>query len=415
MKSILISIAAMGLILAPAVIVSADTSTASVQTLIQTLQAQIATLQAQLNALVTAQSAVIAASGDVTQTATLLRNLREGMSGDDVKTLQAILAKYPDIYPEGLISGFFGKATAKAVRRFQQRENLDSVGTVGPRTLARLLKELEKDPLDHEEDDEQGDNQEGNHDKDKRQKHPCAIVPPGHLIAPGWLRKHGNDRPIVPPCQKLRHDGKHGDDESTTPDTTAPVISGISARDLITTSVHIAWNTNEKSTSKVWYATTSPIVAASTTPSVGSFDLTKGHNLGITGLAPHTTHYFVVVSSDRSGNSSTSSQQSFITLTIPDTTAPVISGVSATMVTGSTAHIVWATDELADSSVWYSTSTPVNAMTASTTHSASLVLSHDSLLSNLATSTTYYYLAGSVDGSGNRATSTQSFFMTLTQ
>ena len=66
------------------------------------------------------------------------RELDEGMSGDDVSTLQQFLAQDPELYPEGLITGYYGSLTTDAVRRFQTRYGLSQVGRVGPQTLAKL-------------------------------------------------------------------------------------------------------------------------------------------------------------------------------------------------------------------------------------------------------------------------------------
>jgi peptidoglycan hydrolase-like protein with peptidoglycan-binding domain len=72
----------------------------------------------------------------------LSRRLHQGDKGDDVKTLQEILATDPDIFPEGKVTGFFGPLTAKALRRFQERAGLEGVGEVGPKTLELLNKFL---------------------------------------------------------------------------------------------------------------------------------------------------------------------------------------------------------------------------------------------------------------------------------
>ncbi|MFH1956809.1 MAG: carboxypeptidase regulatory-like domain-containing protein, partial [Patescibacteria group bacterium] len=46
--------------------------------------------------------------------------LRYGMTSDDVKRLQELLASDSEIYPEGIISGWFGQLTRKAVMAFQK-------------------------------------------------------------------------------------------------------------------------------------------------------------------------------------------------------------------------------------------------------------------------------------------------------
>lgn len=67
--------------------------------------------------------------------------LTKGLTSDEVKTLQEILSKDPDVYPEGIISGFFGSLTERAVMRFQTKHGIEQTGTVGPKTRAKI-KEL---------------------------------------------------------------------------------------------------------------------------------------------------------------------------------------------------------------------------------------------------------------------------------
>ena len=69
---------------------------------------------------------------------TLTRQLEEGNSGTDVTSLQTYLAKDPTIYPQGLITGYFGSLTKSAVSNFQARNGIETVGRVGPVTMAAL-------------------------------------------------------------------------------------------------------------------------------------------------------------------------------------------------------------------------------------------------------------------------------------
>lgn len=66
------------------------------------------------------------------------RDLVFGMSGNDITQLQSLLASDKSIYPEGLITGYFGSLTRAAVRRFQAKYVLPQVGRVGPLTRAKL-------------------------------------------------------------------------------------------------------------------------------------------------------------------------------------------------------------------------------------------------------------------------------------
>lgn len=61
-----------------------------------------------------------------------------GSTGQDVTTLQTLLASSPSLYPAGLVTGYYGLLTKTAVAQFQIAHNLPPVGRVGPLTLARL-------------------------------------------------------------------------------------------------------------------------------------------------------------------------------------------------------------------------------------------------------------------------------------
>src|SRR3989344_119226 len=80
----------------------AQTSATSSQPTIQEMLAKIQELQTQIKQLQEQTQQM------VVQLAT---TLRQGAQGDQVKILQAILAADQGIYPEGIISGFFGPLT----------------------------------------------------------------------------------------------------------------------------------------------------------------------------------------------------------------------------------------------------------------------------------------------------------------
>ena len=67
----------------------------------------------------------------------LTNDLSRGSQGADVEKLQQFLAQDSSIYPEGLVTGYFGPATERAVKRFQAKYGI-SVGRVGPQTRAKL-------------------------------------------------------------------------------------------------------------------------------------------------------------------------------------------------------------------------------------------------------------------------------------
>jgi collagen type VII alpha len=64
--------------------------------------------------------------------------LKVGTTDSEVTRLQDYLRQFPELYPEGQITGFFGTFTKNAVKRFQIREGLKPLGIVGPATRLRL-------------------------------------------------------------------------------------------------------------------------------------------------------------------------------------------------------------------------------------------------------------------------------------
>lgn len=85
-----------------------------------------------------AVSALIIATPFIASADALNRQLQLGMSGSDVSTLQTFLAADVTLYPQGIVSGYFGFLTKAAVSNFQTRNGIDPVGRVGPATLPVL-------------------------------------------------------------------------------------------------------------------------------------------------------------------------------------------------------------------------------------------------------------------------------------
>ncbi len=384
------------------IIALAETST-STNAQVQVMLTQIQALQTQIQAMKNAQAQVASTSVAVSGTLKLIRSLRQGMNGEDVSALQAILAADPSIYPEGSVTGFYGALTAKAVMKFQKKHGFEQVGFVGPKTLKKLNEEFENLGLSFDVSSSTGSNGTNNGKGGNK-----LCIPPGHMIAPGWLKKHDKPTPTssVPLCN-ARGNENHGNGTTTPPvlDTTAPMISSIVSSSAQTSGT-VYWTTNESATTKVYYATTTTVdVNATSTLRADIVGLVLNHGITISGLSPSTTYYFVVESQDASGNKAVSGVNSFVTIATPDTTAPVISAVGTLNLMGTTTSIIWTTNEGAKSRIWFGTTTPVSVSGDGNLNDNSFVTSHSLALSGLATSTTYYYVVGSTDSSNNTATS----------
>lgn len=113
--------------------------TLDARSLIDLFQKQIAALQEQITSLQNSSSGSTNAPDTTLQNIVLFSvYLEKGVSGQEVKNLQQVLSGFSDIYPEKIISGYFGLLTEKAVKRFQQKYGIDALGVVGPRTRAKL-------------------------------------------------------------------------------------------------------------------------------------------------------------------------------------------------------------------------------------------------------------------------------------
>ncbi len=102
----------------------------------KTLTAQKANLSAVAGIL---SVLVLAGAFGVQQaSAALVSPMAIGTRSAQVTQLQQFLAANSAIYPEGLVTGYFGPLTAAAVTQFQLNYDISPVGQVGPITLARM-------------------------------------------------------------------------------------------------------------------------------------------------------------------------------------------------------------------------------------------------------------------------------------
>ncbi len=248
----------------------------ALQTQIEQLREQVERLMEQIALLQQTREQVHQTADQLRQTLQLTRTLQLGMSGEDIKLLQEILTTDPDIYPEGLVTGYFGPLTHQAVKRFQKAAGLAQVGIVGPQTMTRLNQLLTE-----------GAGKSGQ-------------VPPGLLIAPGLRKKIGLEITEPLPGQKLPPgiarkitDRDPVDDKD---DDIVFEISDIEVSKITASSAMITWQTNLKATSKVWYGVEPALQLDEDTDFEENNDLVLNHEIVLTGLTEETEYYFVVSS-----------------------------------------------------------------------------------------------------------------------
>ncbi len=339
---------------------------AELQNQINALKAKIADLQSQLGA---AREEVKHVRSELRELH-ITRSLYRGSRGDDVTALQLYLAQFPDLYPEALITGFFGELTERAVKRFQKKHGIEQAGIVGPKTRGRLAVVFldqsgatttvllppgiakKRGDRAHRADDDDADETNGeDDDRDddhKRKGHgrgggnvatttPSATstpprattTPPSHKLTvchkgkntitiaiSAWNAHHTHGDTIGACVTDDDEDDEDGDDDgaaTTTPDTTAPAITGLTATSTASTTATIVWHTNEPATSKILFGTSTPVTNANSS-TVSSGTLVVAHSLALPGLTASTTYYMLAVSRDAAGNSATSTELSFTTL-----------------------------------------------------------------------------------------------------
>ncbi|MBI4088406.1 peptidoglycan-binding protein [Candidatus Kaiserbacteria bacterium] len=129
---------------------SGNPSIAQLQAQIQTVLAQIQALQGSVAGTGPAGTVTTSSAGAVKTYAAgcpqIGRSLKSGDSGDDVSRLQQFLARDSAVYPDALVTGYYGALTQSAVQRWQAKFNIVSSGTpdstgygvVGPRTAAAI-------------------------------------------------------------------------------------------------------------------------------------------------------------------------------------------------------------------------------------------------------------------------------------
>jgi len=210
---------------------------------------------------------------------------------------------------------------------------------------------------------------------------------------------------------------------------TTPTLSSISASSTSGgTSGVVTWTTNEPATSKVTYGVNT-FYGASTTADP---TLVSNHSVQLFGLSPNTTYHFFVESSNASGTTATSSDQTLLTLgtstatstgtTTATTTAtstennsgtttPVFSNISASSTSDGTSGVVtWTTDQPTTSEIIYGVNTFYGA---ATTPDNTLLTNHSMTLFGLTPGTMYHYFIQSSNASGTVATTSDQTFMTL--
>ena len=191
---------------------------------------------------------------------------------------------------------------------------------------------------------------------------------------------------------------------TTTTDITGPVVSSITSSSVTDSTATISWSTDEASTSRVDYGTST---------SYGSNEVNANYNIDhsiiLSNLTPETTYYFKVTSVDSSisSNSTTDDNSTngytFTTLPSSDSTPPTISSILIGTPTHNSVTITWTTNENSNSLLDFGTTTFYGTTQGNSSDSTT---SHSETLVGLAPSTVYYFRVKSMDANGNTGKNT---------
>ncbi|MFH1232171.1 MAG: hypothetical protein V1709_11825, partial [Planctomycetota bacterium] len=178
--------------------------------------------------------------------------------------------------------------------------------------------------------------------------------------------------------------------------------SGVTAVALDHQTVRISWNASTDNIGVTGYTVNrngnSPFTASATSYTDSP-------------LTPETIYNYTIVAFDAAGNiSEPSDVVSVTTPKLPDTTPPVISGVTASGITQSLATIRWTTDEPATSQVRYGLDATCSSIMP---EDPALVTSHSVDIAGLSSNTAYHYRAISKDRFNNTSQSIENILNTL--
>jgi len=324
--------------------------------LVSLLKDRIKLLQAQVQDLVTKIQAVSGTEPKAVSKVVFefTETLRQGSKGIEVERLQEFLKSIPGIYPEGLVTGYFGPLTEAAVKRFQEQNDIVSsgdpdstgYGQVGPQTKEALNTDFAEtdfifiesepfiattelvvtpsEPTEEEiavatttsttillEDSTATTTTATTTDTSTNIATTTSSGGDGGGVSDGTTGTADTTTPDG-------GIGSGGDTSTSTPpepaDTTPPAISSIQTTNITDTSATITWTTDENADSNVNYATTP---SASSPTSITDATLATSHSINLTGITADTIYYYTVVATDEAGNTTTSGEQSFTTLMPP--------------------------------------------------------------------------------------------------
>lgn len=170
--------------------------------------------------------------------------------------------------------------------------------------------------------------------------------------------------------------------------TSAPTLStGPSSGSLTTKKATITWTTSRSSDSKIQYGTTSGSYG-SVEPSNSS--QVSSHSIQLTGLTAGTTYYYKAKWTDEDGNTGTSDEKSFTTISAPNTKEVTAKNISLT-----SAIIQFTSSNASKVKIYYGKTTSFGG--AKETSTSTTETTYTSELTGLDDGVKYYYKINTFD------------------
>ncbi len=202
--------------------------------------------------------------------------------------------------------------------------------------------------------------------------------------------------------KKCSSDGTFTTSKRGTSAKGSAAISGVGST-VATGLVTVAWTTDKEADSFVDYGLT-----ATYTNAQGVVESKTSHKVKLVGLVPGTTYHYRVRSTDASGKTSYSDDQTFATA------SSAVSGISAVTISDvglTSALVTWSTGSVATSVIHYGTTPDYGSKVVD--ESESKTTQHTLRMPGLASGTLYHFRIAGVDASGESFTSDDYVFSTI--
>lgn len=321
--------------------------------------------------------------------AVLMEDVRAGSLGSSVAVVQLVLAQQsPSIYPEKLVTGYYGNLTAQAVKRFERMHDLPETGAISGETKKKFNEVMQQAKI--------------------FMSTPGSYCTTSNIV--GLSAKSGISH--VPVCTNPLLVPGSDTSISMQVATGSPSFFYVDVYEVTGSGAKIALGVDRPVKAVAYYAPVAEHVNDAS-QSVEGHVFQKIHALRMDSLKKGTSYNVYVLVTDMSGNMATSSMKSFKTVADIDTSAPRILDVRARDIATSSATISWRTDEASQKKLYIAPVREFSIATANMYQSKVYTTSHAFPVYGLFSETEYAFVIESEDVKGNRYQSDIWSFKTL--